>query len=149
MSKDDARPTEEKTMDPFTGRKYFYAVGKRKSAIAQVRMYEKGSGKLVLNGKSLEEVYPKESEWTEMIFSPLKISSRKNDFDYSVKVVGGGQKGRAEAIRHAIARALVKFDESLKSDLRKAGFITRDARVKERKKYGLKGARRAPQFSKR
>ena len=127
---------------------YFYAAGKRKTAIARVRLYPKGKGIITVNDKPLNE-YFKLLTSTGIITSPLKISGLSKDFDISVKVEGGGTSAQAEAIRHGIARALLHFRDDLRTTLKKAGFLTRDARIKERKKPGLKRARRAPQFSKR
>ncbi len=123
------------------------AVGRRKTASARVRL-QPGEGKIVVNGKSLQEYFPY-FEWQELIVAPLKAISKEKTFDVSVKVVGGGQKGQAVAVQHGIARALLDWDEELKKTLKTQGYLTRDARVKERKKPGLKRARRAPQWSKR
>ncbi len=123
------------------------AVGRRKTASARVRL-QSGEGKIVVNGKSLQEYFPY-FEWQELIVAPLKAINKEKTFDVSVKVVGGGQKGQAVAVQHGIARALLDWDEELKKTLKTQGYLTRDARVKERKKPGLKRARRAPQWSKR
>ncbi len=127
---------------------YFYAAGKRKTAIARVRLYPKGKGIVTVNEKPLNE-YFKQLTSTGIISSPLKLSGLTKDFDVSVKVEGGGTTAQAEAIRHGIAKALLTYNDTLRTTLKKAGFLTRDARIKERKKPGLKRARRAPQFSKR
>jgi len=129
------------------GGKYFYANGKRKTSVARVRLY-KGKGAIVVNGKDVKEYFPIKTE-TELIKVPFKLTGNENKFDTIVKVEGGGIHSQAEAIRHGISKALVVEDELNKTILKKAGLITRDARVKERKKYGLKRARKAPQFSKR
>lgn len=129
-------------------RKYTYAVGRRKEAIAQVRLYGKGSGKYVVNGKEISEYLT-----TELLrlraFAPLDQANLKDTYDATILVKGGGKRGQADAIKLAFARALVEIDEALKPQIKKAGLLTRDARVKERKKYGLRKARRAPQWSKR
>jgi small subunit ribosomal protein S9 len=127
---------------------YFYAAGKRKTAIARVRLYPKGKGLITVNEKPMEE-YFKLITSKGIITSPLKLTGLSKDFDISVKVMGGGVSAQAEAIRHGISRALLIFNNEYRATLKKAGFLTRDARIKERKKPGLKRARRAPQFSKR
>lgn len=129
-------------------RKYIYAVGRRKEAVAQVRLYAKGSGKVFVNGKSLQNYLPTELLQQEAL-KPLLLNNLADQFDITVVVRGGGVRGQAEAIRLGVARALVTFEEGYRSQIKKAGLLTRDARVKERKKYGLKRARRAPQWSKR
>ena len=130
-----------------TEERYFYAIGKRKCAVARVRLFP-GSGTLIVNGKSLEEVLPLRT-LQEMVQEPFRVSQLTNNYNASIKVVGGGIAGQAQAIRHGIARALVVANEELRPVMRKAGLLTRDARVKERKKYGLKRARKAPQYTKR
>jgi small subunit ribosomal protein S9 len=127
---------------------YYYSAGKRKTAVARVRLYAKGKGAVTVNGKPENEYFTVPSAHG-VIQSALKLTGHSKNFDVSVKVAGGGMNAQAEAIRHGIARALIVFDETLRGTLKKAGFLTRDARVKERKKPGLKRARRAPQFSKR
>ena len=123
------------------------ATGRRKEAIARVRAKIGGSGKVVVNGKPLEEYFV--SGFNRIIVNqPIKLLDIKS-YDFIVSVHGGGLTGQAGAIRHGIARALVKEDAQYKVELKKAGFLKRDPRMKERKKYGLKKARRAPQFSKR
>jgi small subunit ribosomal protein S9 len=126
---------------------YFYGTGKRKNAIARVRLYP-GSGQVVINGKSLAEAFPYPT-LQAMILEPLKISEALSRFNVIAKVEGGGVVGQAGAIRHGIARSLVVADERLKPLLRQYKLLTRDSRVKERKKYGLKRARKAPQYTKR
>ena len=125
----------------------FYGTGRRKSSIARVRLVE-GNGKITINGKDIDEYLGLET-LKVIVRQPLTVTNTLSKFDVICKVQGGGFTGQAGAIRHGIARALVKSDEALKSDLKKAGFLTRDPRMKERKKYGLKKARKAPQFSKR
>lgn len=123
------------------------ALGRRKSASARVRI-DRGTGKVTVNGKPLNE-YFKHFIDQENVVSALKAVGKEKDLDVSVKVQGGGMKGQAVAVRHGIARALVVWNEDFKTALKTIGFLTRDPRVKERKKPGLKKARRAPQWSKR
>lgn len=123
------------------------AVGRRKTASARVRL-QPGSGNIVVNGKPYQEYFPY-FEWQTIIVAPLKAIGKEKTFDVSVKINGGGQKGQAVAVQHGISRALLVWDEELKKTLKTQGYLTRDARVKERKKPGLKRARRAPQWSKR
>jgi len=123
------------------------AVGRRKTASARVRV-EKGTGKITVNGQELKIYFPY-FEYQTKILSPLKTLGKENDLDISVKVQGGGKSGQAEAVRLGIARALVVWNEEFRKTLKTQGFLTRDSRSKERKKPGLKRARRAPQWSKR
>ena len=125
----------------------FWGTGRRKKAVARVRLVA-GKGAIVINKRDLDEYFGLET-LKSIVRQPLDITDTLGKFDVLVTVCGGGFTGQAGAIRHGIARALVKADESLKPALKKAGFLTRDPRMKERKKYGLKAARRAPQFSKR
>lgn len=127
---------------------YYYAVGRRKSSIAQVRLYKKGGGEIKVNEKEMKEYFPRE-EWQSIINAPLKVMGQTNKLNAIIKVQGGGVKSQSEAIRLGIARALLKLNPIFKRGLKKYGYLTRDSRVKERKKYGLRGARRAPQWSKR
>lgn len=122
-------------------------VGRRKTAAARVRI-EKGDGTITINGKDVKEYFPI-ALWYDKVYAPLKLVSKENDYSISVKVAGGGTLGQAEAVRHGIARALVELDESHKPALRAEGYITRDARAKERKKFGKHGARRGHQWRKR
>ncbi len=126
---------------------YYPGVGRRKAAVATARL-EAGKGKITVNGKSLEE-YANNATLAAIIAQPLELVGKHKDADVNVRVSGGGKTGQVEAIRLAIARALNAMSDDFHATLRKAGFLTRDARVKERKKYGLKKARKAPQFSKR
>ncbi len=126
----------------------FYATGKRKSSVARVWLVPGGSGSIVVNGKPYDEYFERETALM-IIRQPLELTQMLSKFDVIATVRGGGKSGQAEAIRHGIARALVEYNSELRPVLKKAGFLTRDARVKERKKYGLAGARRAFQFSKR
>jgi len=123
------------------------AVGRRKCASARVSI-SRGNGKITINGKPLNEYLPY-FQWQEIVSSPLKMLAKDKDLDVSVKVAGGGKSGQAVAIRHGLTRALAIWNEDFKKTLKTSGFLTRDARVKERKKFGLKRARRAPQWSKR
>jgi len=126
---------------------YTRATGKRKCAVAQIKLFS-GSGIITINGKSYEEVFPR-LEHRRLIQLPLLATNTVGKFDVIVKVNGGGVSGQAGAICHGIARALAQTNESFKPLLRKEGLLTRDPRVKERKKYGLKRARKAPQYTKR
>ncbi|MCI7401514.1 MAG: 30S ribosomal protein S9 [Christensenella sp.] len=126
----------------------YLGTGRRKKAIARVRLIPEGSGNIVINKKSLDEYFGLDT-LKYIVNQPLELTNSKAKYDVMVNVYGGGFTGQAGAIRHGISRALVLADESTKADLKKAGFLTRDPRAKERKKYGLKKARRAPQFSKR
>jgi small subunit ribosomal protein S9 len=128
-------------------KKYSYAHGKRKSAVAKVRMY-KGEGKITINNKAIDE-YISVKDLIAVAKKPLKLVGAQKAFDITIKVVGGGNTAQAEAIAHGIAKVLAAQDEANKITLKKAGFLTRDDRTKERRKYGLKKARKAPQFSKR
>lgn len=121
--------------------------GRRKKSVARVRLVP-GNGKVVINKRDIENYFGLET-LRVIVNQPLVLTGTKDKFDVLVNVHGGGFTGQAGAIRHGVARALVKSDEALKSELKKAGFLTRDPRMVERKKYGLKKARRAPQFSKR
>jgi small subunit ribosomal protein S9 len=138
--------TEDKKMEsPFKGR-YHYANGKRKTSIARVRLYD-GKGEIVVNEQPLNDYFF--GSLVGNVKSPLKLVDLMKRFDISVKVTGGGVSSQADAVRHGISKALLVFDPALRSTLKAAGLLTRDSRVKERKKFGLHGARRAPQFSKR
>ncbi|KKR34632.1 MAG: 30S ribosomal protein S9 [Candidatus Magasanikbacteria bacterium GW2011_GWA2_40_10] len=123
------------------------SVGRRKTASARVRL-SPGTGKITVNGKALEVYFPY-FEWQNIVKAPLTAVNKEKTFDVSAKIVGGGQKGQATAVQLGIARALVVWNDELKKSLKTQGYLTRDARVKERKKPGLKRARRAPQWSKR
>ena len=127
--------------------KTFYATGKRKSAIARVWM-KPGAGKIIVNEHELENYFSLDTARV-MVFQPLELTGTVGQFDISVTVKGGGIKGQAGAIRHGITRALLAIKDESRAVLKKAGLITRDSRVKERKKYGQKGARKKFQFSKR
>jgi len=125
----------------------FSAVGRRKEAVARVYL-SKGKGKMEINNQALNEYFPQAALKT-VISKPLKITEMQNKFDIKANLTGGGIHGQAGALSHGIARALVKTDEALKPLLKKTGLLTRDSRMKERKKYGQKGARKRFQFSKR
>ena len=125
----------------------YQAVGRRKKAIARVRLIP-GEGKIVINGRDIDNYFGLET-LKMTVRQPLALTSLEGCYDVLVNVYGGGLSGQAGAIRHGISRALIKADPELRPAVKKAGFLTRDPRMKERKKYGLKAARRAPQFSKR
>jgi len=126
---------------------YYEGVGRRKTATARVRLYP-GEGKIIVNDKPVEEYFSREYDLLHLL-EPLKVTGTVNKFNVSVKVQGGGISGQAGAVRHGLARALLTADPNLRPILRKGGFLTRDARMKERKKPGLKRARKAPQYTKR
>ncbi len=130
------------------GRPYFYASGKRKTAIASVRLYKDGDGKFTVNDRAFEEYFPVFTD-RDKIISALRMGNAVKIFDISAKVQGSGVHAQADAIRHAISKALLEYDITTRAALKSAGYLTRDPRIKERKKYGLHRARRAPQFSKR
>jgi small subunit ribosomal protein S9 len=121
--------------------------GRRKEAVVRVRLVP-GSGQVVLNGRTLEEYFPARSHRI-MVTTPFRVIGREKEFDVVARLNGGGVSGQAGALRHGIARALVEMDPSLRPALKKEGLLTRDPREKERRKYGLKKARKAPQYSKR
>ena len=127
---------------------YFYGTGRRKSSVAKVHLFPEGTGKITINNRDIDNYFGLET-LKLIVRQPLAETNLLGKFDVNVTVLGGGFTGQAGAIRLGIARALLKFDAELRPALKKAGFLTRDPRMKERKKYGLKAARRAPQFSKR
>lgn len=127
---------------------YLFAVGRRKKSIARVRLFKNGEGKITVNDKEYDKFFPT-FELSEMIRQPLEAVGKMKDFNFSIKVQGGGTKGQAEAARHGIARALLLVDKDLKATLKPLGYMKRDPRRKERKKPGLKKARRSPQWAKR
>ena len=127
--------------------RYYEAVGRRKRAVARVRLYP-GDGQVVINDKGLQEYFGRPQDWQSVI-APLQLTDSEGRFNLSVLVKGGGITGQAQAIRHGVARALLLVDPDLRPVLRRAGFLTRDPREKERKKPGLKRARKAPQYTKR
>ena len=126
---------------------YYYGTGRRKSSVARVRVYP-GTGKITINDRDIDSYFGLET-LKLIVRQPLALTGTTEKFDVVVRVAGGGVTGQAGAIRHGLSRALLQFDENLRPALKKAGFLTRDPRMKERKKYGLKAARRASQFSKR
>ena len=125
----------------------YLGTGRRKSSVARVRLIP-GKGKITINKRDIDDYFGLET-LKLVVRQPLVLTENVDKFDIAVRVVGGGVSGQAGAIRHGISRALLQFNEELRPSLKKAGFLTRDPRMKERKKYGLKAARRAPQFSKR
>ena len=132
----------------FDSKPYFYGTGRRKSSVARVRIYP-GSGNITINDRSIDDYFGLDT-LKLIVRQPLALTETADKFDIVCRVNGGGVTGQAGAIRHGISRALLEYDsENLRPLLKKAGFLTRDPRMKERKKYGLTAARRAPQFSKR
>ena len=129
-------------------RKYFYGTGRRKSSVARVRVYENGTGNITINGRDIDNYFGLDT-LKMVVRQPLVSTDLLGKVDVVVTVCGGGVTGQAGAIRHGISRALLLVNGELRPTLKAAGFLTRDTRKKERKKYGLKAARRAPQFSKR
>jgi len=134
-------------MGIYDAKTYFYGTGRRKHSVARVRLYP-GSGKITINERDIDDYFGLET-LKLIVRQPLELTGTTAKFDAVARVAGGGVTGQAGALRHGISRALLVFDEQLRPALKKAGFLTRDPRMKERKKYGLKAARRAPQFSKR
>ena len=126
---------------------YFYGTGRRKHSVARVRLYA-GEGKITINNRDIDDYFGLET-LKLIVRQPLDLTDNLGKFDIVCTVAGGGISGQAGAIRHGLSRALIEFSDDLRPALKKAGFLTRDPRMKERKKYGLKAARRAPQFSKR
>jgi small subunit ribosomal protein S9 len=131
-----------------TTQTYDRGTGKRKCAIAQVKLFSGGKGEIIVNGKPYQQFFPR-LEHRRTIEHPFRATDTEGKFNVEIKVTGGGASGQAGAIRHGISRALVKANEDFRPLLRQEGLLTRDARVKERKKYGLKRARKAPQYTKR
>ena len=129
-------------------KKYFYGTGRRKSSVARVRVYENGTGSIIINGRDINDYFGLET-LKLVVRQPLVTTELVDKVDVVVSVCGGGVSGQAGAIRHGIARALLTVNPEYRASLKASGFLTRDPRMKERKKYGLKAARRAPQFSKR
>ena len=128
---------------------YYYGMGRRKTAVARVRLYANGDGSITVNGRSARQYFgPRESANSTLV-APLRLVDQEGAYSMTVRVVGGGVSGQAGAIRHAVSRALLRVNPEWKQALRKAGFLTRDPRMKERKKPGLKRARKAPQYTKR
>jgi small subunit ribosomal protein S9 len=131
-----------------SGATYYYGTGRRKTAVARVRLYP-GTGEISVNGRSAAEYFGGRGVYQQVIRQPLALTNTIDCFNVLVRVAGGGISGQAGAVRHGIARALTKADEDLRPALKRAGLLTRDAREKERKKVGLKRARKAPQYTKR
>ena len=131
----------------YDSKPYFYGTGRRKKSVARVRVYP-GTGSIVINDRDIDDYFGLET-LKLIVRQPLTLTDTLDKFDIICRVAGGGVTGQAGAIRHGLSRALLQYDENMRGTLKKAGFLTRDPRMKERKKYGLKGARRAPQFSKR
>ena len=127
---------------------YLYGTGRRKSSVARVHLFPNGTGSITINGRDIDEYFGLET-LKVIVRQPLAATETADKFDVIVNVHGGGYTGQAGAIRHGVARALLQADNDYRPVLKAAGFLTRDPRMKERKKYGLKAARRAPQFSKR
>ena len=131
----------------YESKPYYYGTGRRKSSVARVRLYS-GTGKITINGRDIDEYFGLET-LKMVVRQPLNTTDLVGKVDIDTTVTGGGVTGQAGAIRHGISRALLQHSDEMRPILKKAGFLTRDPRMKERKKYGLKAARRAPQFSKR
>lgn len=131
-----------------TTRPYFFGLGKRKSAVANVKLFTDGNGEVKVNGKKTKDYFQSPFQ-VENALAPLALTSSKSAFDVEVMLTGGGMSAQSDAMRHGISRALLLVNPDHRHDLKHAGFLRRDARIKERKKPGLKRARRAPQFSKR
>ena len=125
-----------------------YAVGRRKKAVARVPLFKKGQGQITVNEREYANYFPTDT-LQQIVKQPLEAMGKLKEFDFSIKVAGGGVRGQAEATRHGIARALIVFDKDLRTTLKPLGYLKRDPRRKERKKPGLKRARRAPQWAKR
>ena len=134
-------------MTAATSKQYFYSAGKRKTAIARVKMFEGGSGEVMVNGLKIRDYLT--GVQTENALAPLVVVDKKKEYNLEIKVIGGGKAAQSDAIRLGISRALLLVDPDLRPMLKSEGYLRRDQRVKERKKPGLKRARRAPQFSKR
>ncbi len=128
---------------------YYYGMGRRKTSVARVRVFPNGDGSITVNGREAQSYFGQREAHMATIAAPFRVLDLGNKYTMTVRVVGGGTSGQAGAIRHALARALVRMDPDAKHPLRKAGFLTRDPRMKERKKPGLKRARKAPQYTKR
>lgn len=135
-------------MSAATSRQYFYSAGKRKTSIARVKLFDDGKGDITVNGKKVRDYFPTNMH-VENATAPLRLIDALKRFDIEVSLKGGGKASQSDALRHGISRALLLIDPDLRPTLKREGFLRRDARIKERKKPGLKGARRAPQFSKR
>jgi small subunit ribosomal protein S9 len=128
---------------------YYYGMGRRKTAVARVRLFPNGDGSITVNGKNGRVYFGEREALTATVTAPLRLLDLNDEYTMTIRVAGGGTSGQAGAIRHALSRALVRVNPDWKPTLRKAGFLTRDPRMKERKKPGLKRARKAPQYTKR
>jgi small subunit ribosomal protein S9 len=128
---------------------YYYGMGRRKTAVARVRLFPNGDGSVIVNGKSGRVYFGQREALTATVLAPLRLLEIAEQYNMTVRVVGGGTSGQAGAIRHGVARALLRVNPEWKQALRRAGYLTRDPRMKERKKPGLKRARKAPQYTKR
>lgn len=139
---------ERKSLRQKQKKNNYYGTGRRKQSVARVRLYDNGKGSIIINDKDIDDYFAL-GTLKLIARQPLALTNTTEKYDIVVNVYGGGLTGQASAICHGISRALVEADENLRAELKKAGFLTRDSRVKERKKYGLKKARKASQFSKR
>ncbi len=128
---------------------YYYGMGRRKTAVARVRLFPNGNGSITVNGRNAKAYFGPRESLNATLVAPMRLLEVAEQYDMTVRVVGGGTNGQAGAIRHAVARALLRVNPEWKPALRKAGYLTRDPRMKERKKPGLKRARKAPQYTKR
>ncbi len=128
---------------------YYYGMGRRKTAVARVRLFPNGDGTIIVNGRSAKAYFGPRESINATLVAPLRLLEIADQYSMTVRVVGGGTSGQAGAIRHGVARALLRVNPDWKPALRKAGYLTRDPRMKERKKPGLKRARKAPQYTKR
>lgn len=128
---------------------YYYGMGRRKTAVARVRLFPNGDGTIVVNGRSAQAYFGPRESINSTLVAPLRLLEIAEQYNMTIRVVGGGTSGQAGAIRHGVARALLRVNPEWKPALRKAGYLTRDPRMKERKKPGLKRARKAPQYTKR
>jgi small subunit ribosomal protein S9 len=147
--KQSSKVEEKPTLADTIKGEYYYGMGRRKTAVARVRLYPSGDGSITINGKILTAYFGTRETHQATIAAPFRALDVNNPYTMTIRVVGGGTTGQAGAIRHAIARALVRINPENKLALRKAGYLTRDPRMKERKKPGLKRARKAPQYTKR
>ena len=139
--------TQEETKITLPAGKYYYGTGRRKEAVARVRLYE-GTGNILVNGRPYLSLFTRNTQQIKVRL-PLEVAGVTGKFDIYAMIDGGGVSGWADALAHGTSRALLRYDESMRANLRKAGLLTRDPRVKERKKVGLKRARKAPQYTKR
>ena len=128
---------------------YYYGMGRRKTAVARVRLFPNGDGAITVNGKNAQSYFGQRPSVMAAISAPFRALDLTNSYNLTIRVVGGGTSGQAGAIRHAVSRALLRVNPDFKASLRRAGYLTRDPRMKERKKPGLKRARKAPQYTKR